>query len=181
MLTIHWCFQLLLWNQGLFQLLSRCAGAGREHRQTASPSWSVEIFHTLDIMLCLWTGDGRGQEAIGSSLFCEFESSPVWEFKRFWEILKNSQIWHSATTAQGLAADQSLGGEKRRIAYSLFCIFVIIIVTIIISIISSVSISFVAFLNCLYLNPRVPPFCPLLLPIPLWGGRGGVSERLSSA
>ena len=37
----HWCFQLVLWNQGFFavshiQLMSRCAGAGREHSQTDS-------------------------------------------------------------------------------------------------------------------------------------------------
>jgi len=29
------------------QLMSRYAGAGREHSQTASPSWSVEVVYTL--------------------------------------------------------------------------------------------------------------------------------------
>jgi len=35
------------------QLMGRCAGAGREHSRTASPSWPVEIFHTTDIVLSL--------------------------------------------------------------------------------------------------------------------------------
>jgi len=33
------------------QLMSRCAGAGREHRQAGSPSWPVEISLTMDGML----------------------------------------------------------------------------------------------------------------------------------
>jgi len=33
------------------QLMSRWAGAGREQSQAASPSWPVEIFHTIDAML----------------------------------------------------------------------------------------------------------------------------------
>jgi len=47
-----------------------------------------------------------------------------------------------------------VGGEKNFIVYSLFCIFIIIIIIITIII----GISFVALLNCLYLNPRVLPF-----------------------
>jgi len=35
------------------QLMSRCAGAGKEHSQTASPGWAMEIFHTIDVMLSL--------------------------------------------------------------------------------------------------------------------------------
>jgi len=35
------------------QLTSRCAGAGREHSQAASPGWPTQIFHTMDIMLSL--------------------------------------------------------------------------------------------------------------------------------
>jgi len=31
--------------------MSRCAGAGREHRQTDSPGCPMQIFHTIDIML----------------------------------------------------------------------------------------------------------------------------------
>jgi len=48
-------FSLVAINQGLFpvshaQLVSRCAGAGREHRQTR---WSMEIFRSMDAMLSL--------------------------------------------------------------------------------------------------------------------------------
>jgi len=50
------------------QLMSRCAGAGKEHSQTASPSWPVEIFHTIDIVLSLGMGAGWG--AGGYLLFC---------------------------------------------------------------------------------------------------------------
>jgi len=31
------------------QLMSRGAGAGREHSQTASPGWPMEIWRMLDI------------------------------------------------------------------------------------------------------------------------------------
>jgi len=51
-------FSVVAKNQGLssvsvFQVMSRCAGAGREHSQGASPSWPVEIFHTIDVMLSI--------------------------------------------------------------------------------------------------------------------------------
>jgi len=51
-------FLVVAMNQGLFpvshmQLMSRCAGAGREHSQADNPSWPVEIFHTIDVMLSL--------------------------------------------------------------------------------------------------------------------------------
>jgi len=51
-------FSVVAINQGLFpvshiQLMSSCAEAGREHSQTASPTWPMEIFHTLNIMLSL--------------------------------------------------------------------------------------------------------------------------------
>jgi len=45
-------------NQGLssvshIQLMSRCAGAGRERSQTDNPIWPMEIFHATDVMLSL--------------------------------------------------------------------------------------------------------------------------------
>ena len=42
------------------QLMIRCAGAGREQSQTASPSWPMKIFHTIDIMLSIQMGVGWG-------------------------------------------------------------------------------------------------------------------------
>jgi len=50
------------------------------------PSWPMEIFHTIDIMLSLWKGLARGHGDFCSSRFCEFKSSPVWEFELFLEI-----------------------------------------------------------------------------------------------
>jgi len=39
---------------------SRCAGAGREYSQAASPGWPMATFHTLGIRLRLWMGIGQG-------------------------------------------------------------------------------------------------------------------------
>jgi len=66
----------LLRNHGVFsvshaQVTSRCAGAGREHSQAASPSWPVEIFHTMDIMLSLSMGVGQGDRNL--PFFSEFK------------------------------------------------------------------------------------------------------------
>jgi len=85
-------------------------------------------------------------------------------------------------TVQGLIVNWSSEGEKNCIVCSLFCIFIIIVVIIItiISSSSSISIYCVAILNCLYLNSRVSPFVHFSSPSH-WRGRGGVSERLSSA
>jgi len=87
-----------------------------------------------------------GQEALYASHFHEYESSLVWEFNLFCEILKNLGVWRSTVAAEGLAADQSSGGEKNGTLYSFFYIFIII------TIISS-SIYFVVLLNSLYLKP----------------------------
>jgi len=75
-------------------------------------------------------------------------------------------------TALGLAANQSSGGEKNCIAYSLFCIFIIIIIIIII-ISSSIIISLYCHVKLSLSQFMSFPFCPFLLPIPLGGkGRG---------
>jgi len=75
---------LLLRNQGLssvshIQLTSRCAGAGREHSQAASPNCPTEIFHTIDVRPSFQIEVGWGAE-IAFFLFHEFESSLGWEF-----------------------------------------------------------------------------------------------------
>jgi len=54
----------------------------------------------------------------------------------------------SVISAQGLAADQLLGGEKNGIVYRSFCIVMTIVI-----ITNSSSIYSIALLNCLYLNP----------------------------
>ena len=73
------------------------------------------------------------------------------------------------------AGNQLSGGEKNCIVYRLFCIIIISII-----IILSSSIYFVVLLNCLYLNLQVSPFVHFSS-LFHWGGRGGVSERLSGA
>jgi len=42
--------------------MSRCAGAGREHSQTPSLSWPVEIFHDTDVVLSLYMEVGQGAD-----------------------------------------------------------------------------------------------------------------------
>jgi len=65
--------------------------------------------------------------------------------------------------------DQSSGGKKNCTVYSFFYLFFsIIVINVIIS-----SISFIALLNCLYLNPRVFPFVHFSFPYHCRGkGRG---------
>jgi len=65
--------------------MSRFTRAGREHIQAANSSWSVEIFHTIDVMLSLGMGVGWGQES-WLSCFCQFESSFVQDFELFFGI-----------------------------------------------------------------------------------------------
>ena len=81
----------------------------------------------------------------------------------------------SVISAQGLAADQLLGGEKNGIVYRSFCIVMTIVI-----ITNSSSIYSIALLNCLYLNPWVFPFVHFFSPS-CWEGGGGVSEQLSGA
>jgi len=53
--------------------MSRCAGAGGGHSQTDSPSWLMEIFHAVDIMLSVGMGFVGGRKLSAVSCFCEFE------------------------------------------------------------------------------------------------------------
>jgi len=48
--------------------MSRCAGAGKEHSQAPSPSWPVEIFHIMDMMIVYEWGLAVGQESLFSFL-----------------------------------------------------------------------------------------------------------------
>jgi len=40
------------------QLMNRHAGAGREHSQTDSPSWPMEMFHTINVTQSVSMGVG---------------------------------------------------------------------------------------------------------------------------
>jgi len=85
----------------LIQLMNRCAGAGREHSQTASPRWPMEIFHTIDVNLSLLMGICLGA-GICPSLFCEFEFCLVLEFQFFgeFEFLGNSAEFMKSATSR---------------------------------------------------------------------------------
>jgi len=68
-------FSVVAMNLGLFpvshiQLMSRCAGAGREHSQAASPSWPMEMFHTINFMLSLEKGVSCGRGSYRLFSFC---------------------------------------------------------------------------------------------------------------
>jgi len=89
------------------QLRSRCAGAGREQSQAASPSWPVEMFHTIGVMLSLGMGAGRG---IGMLFLCDSSFSGNLNFSMisvsFSGVLRNSWslgVLCSTITAWGLA------------------------------------------------------------------------------
>jgi len=47
--------------------MSRYTRAGREHSQTVSPSWPVEMFYTIDVMLHIKMGVGWGAGILSSS------------------------------------------------------------------------------------------------------------------
>ena len=175
----HWSFQLLLCIKDFsqFPILSywaRCAGAGRKNSQTDSPSWPMEIFHTIDSMLSLCMGVGWGGAGQESALLFYVSSNHLFSgslvflgsFVKFAKIHEFGVLWL-------LLGDWLQIGHwgVRKNVYSLFCVFIIIIF-------SSGSISFVALLNCLYLNPQVSPFVHFSSPS-CWRGRRRVSERLS--
>ena len=155
-------FSVVVIYLGLFpvsriQLMSSWAGAGREHSQTTSSIWSMEIFHTMYIMFNLSMGLAKSQEYY--SLF-DFLGVGILSWLQVWTF-----FW---------AANQS-SGKTNIIACGLFFIFIIII-GIIITIISIISgISFVALSNSFYLNSWVFPFFFFSSPSG-WGGRVGVPK-----
>jgi len=55
-------------------LMSKWAGAGREHSQAVRPSWAMEVFHTMDIMLGIINGSWLGHRIHEFCEFCEFHS-----------------------------------------------------------------------------------------------------------
>jgi len=58
------------------------------------PSWPMEIFHTINVVLCLWMELAGGWETVGSSWFlCVFESSLGWEFKLFFSGCQSVIRW----------------------------------------------------------------------------------------
>ena len=160
--------------------MSRCAGAGREHSQTDSPSWPMEIFHMIDVVLSLWRGVSWGARIRSSPLLAAVSSNPLLSrspfFSRssvFFGNFVKFAISGFCDRFSGTGCELVIGWWEKCIVHSLFCISVIITVT------SSVSISLVILLNCLYLNPQAFPFIHLSSPSCGGWGREGVSEWLS--
>ena len=164
----------------LIQLMSRCAGAGRERRQAGSQAG--QRTYSVPWMSCSfyeWGLAGQ-EETISVSLLCGFVSSLGREFGLFCGFYEVHNFMGSVIAVQGLTENPSLGDEKDCIMYSFFCVFIIIVIITVSSSSIHISVYFVVLLNCLYLNPWVSPFVRFSSPRRC-GGRGGVSERLSSA
>ena len=135
--------------------MRRCAGAGKEHRQTESwaGQWTYSMPWHHDRFMKVGWPRGRGLlflfhrvwilSCLGVCTFLGVQS--------FLGVLQNLLFPGVVITAWGPAANWSSDGEKECILYSLFCIFIIIIT------IFSINISFVALLNSLYLNHEFPP------------------------
>jgi len=86
------CYGIKLFFQPHVQLTSRCEGAGRDHSQATSPSWTMEIFYTIDHILSLSVGVDQGA-GISSSHFHEPESSLVRELTLFLEFCEICNFW----------------------------------------------------------------------------------------
>ena len=83
--------------------------------EAAQPgSWPIKMFHAIDVMLSLWTGVGPGGRNLLFSLpWVQILSCPGVRTSLgvLWN-LQNPGVQDSAIDAQGLTANQSLGGEK---------------------------------------------------------------------
>ena len=132
--------------------MSRYWRAGRKQSQTDSLSWPTEILHTIDIMFSLWMGLAKGWEAIWYSGFHGSESPVVWGFELF---RKFSKICEFQVPWLLFRKWIRIGGRVVRkivlyivcFAYWLLSLLVVVVVVF----------SFVALLNCLYVNPQVSP------------------------
>jgi len=131
LLVLHCCFQLLLRNKGLFsvshvRLTSRCTGSGREQSQAANPSWPIDIFHTIDVMLYMY----------------------------IWGLAGDQESACSATSAWGQAVHSVVWWWEKLYCVS-FVLHILLLLLLLLLLIIIIIPSFFVLLNCLYLNPRV--------------------------
>ena len=146
----------------------------REGAQPGSyPSWPMQIFHIMGVMLSLWMGvswRGGGQESIFvvSVGLNSLESRSSDFFGNFTEFVISGFRSHYLRTGWDLVAQW----QENCIVYSFVCKFIIIIIIIILS--SSINIYFVVLLNSIsthefyLLSISAPHLC--------WGaGEGQVS------
>jgi len=119
--------------------MSRCAGAGREHSQPASPRWPMEIFHTIDVMISLLMGVGWAAGMLFSILSFPGVQTflEVWSFSvslvnyaKFANLAKSMMFVSSVKpmgskiTVWGVSTQLVIGQrEKDCFVYSLLCIF----------------------------------------------------------
>ena len=138
-------------------------------------------------------GDWTGAREFFSFSLKSVSLNPLWcrssnfsrnsvSFRNFTKF-QNSRFPGSAIAAQDLAMNQSSAGEKNCIVYSLVFIFIVIIISnsciSSITMSMSISISFVALLNCLYLNPWFSSVVHFSSPSCWgWGGEGWASGCL---
>ena len=94
--------------QSPIQLMSRGAGAGKKHRQAASRSWPMEIFHTTRYAQFINGGWPGGQVSSIFSVSLNF----------FHEFRKNLQV--PQLLLGHCLCNQSSGGEKK-IALCIAC------------------------------------------------------------
>jgi len=86
--------------------MSRCVGVGRERSQGANSSWSINTFHTIDIMFILQMGLAGGQKFSFFSMSSTFSVS----LNFLGSSEKFVKLMSSATAAWRLAVNWSLGG-----------------------------------------------------------------------
>ena len=152
--------------------MSRCAGAGREHSQAASPGWPRELFHTTDIMLSLWMGAGRGGQE--SALLFAMNLNPLLSrssnFSKSLVFFRNFMKFGTSRFCycfSGTGCKSVVGWWENHIVYNLFSYSSLVLVFTLLPY-ETVFISTHEFYLCLFLLPH-------------WGASGRVSERLSSA
>jgi len=111
-------------------LMSRSAGAGREHSQAASPSWPVEVFATKDVSSVY--GGGLAREgsnspfSVSSGFSCEF-----CKIRKFGAICALQEIhgFHGGGSRTDCTVDQLSGSEQNCTVCHLFCILLIAIIS----------------------------------------------------
>jgi len=83
------------------QLMSRYAVSAREHSQAASPSWPMEIFHTMESCSVYKWGLARKQEALFQEFSSLFPSSKFLLGSKFFQEFCEIHKFHSRCSGIG--------------------------------------------------------------------------------
>ena len=132
----------------------------RRHAQVMNRGWleGRNLFFSFSFPVSM-------NPLLSSSL--TFSESSVF-FKSFAKFMKSASSRFYSCCSSGTGCESVIGWWEDCIVYSLFCIFIVI----------SSRISFVALLNCLYLNPWVFPFVHFSCPSHWGEGEGWASGCL---